>query len=467
MSNNTDFFRSPHALAGIDTKEPVLVALSGGADSCCLLYAMRSYAENVGCKLYAAHVNHGIRTEQYDKEAMRDEQFCRELCRDLCIELFVLTADVPDIARQSGESLETAARRVRYDFFADVMQKTGIRILATAHNADDNLETQIFNLCRGCSTDGLCGIPRMRPFPEASGVIVRPILDRTKAEILDFCRENGIQYVTDSTNLEDDCTRNRIRHNVIPELVALFGSPQRAAMRLSAVAECDVDFIKTAAQGFIDANGGRLPLSGLRTLHPAVLSRALVLSFKKKHGSTLESVHVSAIIKLIETQRSESSISLPASTRAVIRRGELIFEADVRNDSRKCAKYETTLSMGVNFIDGTDFAVALESFTEMSCTAPSNYEKYSEATLYCKSGTTLTARNRREGDSILDGGVHKKIKKLMCDKKVFLQDRESLPLVCDGDGIIYAPLCAVSDAYKIKSDSQKTKITVLKKLRED
>ena len=463
----TDFFRSPHALADTDTNAPVLVALSGGADSCCLLHVLREYSEASGCKLYAAHVNHNIRTKDYSNEAERDERFCRALCERLGVELFVLNADVPAIAEQSGQSLETAARTVRYAFFADVMRERGIKILATAHNADDNLETQIFNICRGCGTDGLCGIPRTRPFLEADGIIVRPILDATKADILDFCRENGISYVTDSTNLEDDCTRNRIRHNIIPELVSLFGTPQRAAMRLAATAEQDVDLIKSNARQFIDSNEGRLPVEKLAALHCALMTRVISLSFKEKYCVSLESVHVNAITKLINTAKPESSVSLPCRARAVIRQGELIFEADTRDGGCAARKYNVELSFGINSLDGTDFAICVNADGESVCHAPSGFDKYSEATLYYSGEATLSARSRLEGDTVVDGGMHKKIKKLMCDKKIATVDRDSLPLVCIDGRIAYVPMCAVADDSKKDVNKKKIKISIYKKHGED
>lgn len=467
MQYKTDFFISPHTLACLDKKEPVLVALSGGADSCCLLHILHKYARDVGCKLYAAHVNHNIRTHAYADEAERDERFCRALCEQLGVELFVLNVDVPSIARESGESLETAARRVRYGFFADVMQKTKTAILATAHNADDNLETQIFNLCRGCSTDGLCGIPRTRPFDEAKGVIVRPILDATKAEILDFCDQNSIEYVTDSTNLENDCTRNRIRHNIIPELVCLFGAPQRSAMRLATSAESDSDFIRRYAEDFIRSHQSELMIQDLKNLHPSVLSRVIALIFKRQYGKSLETVHITGILRLIGGENPLGSVSLPCKIRATVKRGALIFEPDERSQNKTVVGYEMPLNIGVNIVNDTDFAIVVAERGMPTRDVPTNYVKYTSATLYCNPNAILTARSRREGDTIADGGMHKKLKKLMCDKKIDTQDRDVLPLICEDGQLVYAPLCAIADEAKAGADKNQVKIIILKSNGED
>ena len=243
IGNLPSFFKAPHSIAQKGTGEPILLALSGGADSSALLYLLCALRERSPFPLYAAHVNHNIRGESHGNEALRDEDFCRRICRETGVELFVESVDVPRLAKESGQSLETAARDARYGFFARIMLENNIKILVTAHNADDNFETQLFNLCRGCGIDGLCGIPERRQFAEVGGVVVRPILSASKSEILDFCRKEKIDFVTDSTNFEDDCVRNKLRLNIIPQLKEIFGSPERSGARLASYAAEDSDFI--------------------------------------------------------------------------------------------------------------------------------------------------------------------------------------------------------------------------------
>jgi len=466
MSQNVISFANPHELAHADTSEPILVALSGGADSSCLLHLLAEYSAKVGCALYAAHVNHNIRTDMYSQEAHRDEQFCRGLCEKLNVPLFVKSIDAPMLAKTTGESLETTARDARYAFFAEVMSQNGIKILATAHNADDNLETQIFNMCRGCSVDGLCGIPRQRSFPQVDGaVVVRPILGATKSEILDLCDADDIPYVTDSTNLEDDCTRNRIRHNIIPELVALFGTPQKAAARLSRRAKQDADFINAFAEQFLADNGGKLPIDKLCALHPSVSSRVLSKVFKQSYGTSLEGVHIDAVMNLIHCGNDGAMTSLPRCTRAAVRRGHLVLETDDRHAKSQHGSYEIVLIEGINEIFDTDFAVVIhaDGAGSIDDLPHSEYELYASAQLYVSDINCLIARNRHEGDVILDGGMHKKVKKLMCDKKVDTLDRSSLPLICEHNEIIFVPLCAASDRVKKTTNKHKINIAIYKK----
>ena len=193
MNNNSAIpkkFIPPHTLTGQSANASLLVAYSGGADSGALLHMVLAYAKENGAQVYAAHVNHGIR----GAEADRDEEFCRATAEKYGIELFTLRADVPRIAAAEQKSIETAARDVRYAFFSDVMKKHGIKTLCVAHNADDNLETIIFNIARGSALGGVCGIPLTRDID--GGTIVRPMLSISKADILEYCSVNNIKYVT-------------------------------------------------------------------------------------------------------------------------------------------------------------------------------------------------------------------------------------------------------------------------------
>lgn len=442
-----DFFKNPHRLARKTSKSPILVALSGGADSAALLHLLCNLRENDSFPLYAAHINHNIRLE--NGEADRDERFCRTLCERLKVTLFVDNVDVPMLAEKNKNSLESQAREARYSFFAKVMKEHGIQILATAHNADDNLETQIFNLCRGCSIDGICGIPEQRSFDALEGgIIVRPLLSATKAEIFEFCRELGIEYVTDSTNFENDCTRNIIRHRVTPELCKLFNNPQKSSMRLSMSAREDSDFILSEAKAFLKEHKGSIPLPCLNSLHRSVAKRVVMLAYQDyiQDKSSLEGVHIENVLSLVCAAEHGSAISLPRKIRAKIKDSSLIFEPDCID--KDIVGFNQQLSEGKNFISGTQYAVSLEKSLPDDIIYDENKNSYKLYTFaYIKNTKTavLSARSRIEGDKILDGGLHKKIKKLLCDNKIDIEERKSLPIIYEENQAIYLPFCAVSD----------------------
>ena len=221
----------------------ILVGFSGGADSTALLDRLSRLP---GYSVAAVHVNHGIRGE----EAIRDREFCRGFCRDREIPFFCLDADVPAMRRQ-GESLETAARRVRYGYFAAVMGEQDYPLLAVAHNADDNLETVLFRICRGTGLRGLCGIPPVRAF--GSGYLVRPLLGVSREEILRYLGERELSYVTDSTNEETDAARNRLRLTVIPALRAATGDPVAGVTRMTRLLAADSRYLEAEATRLFSA----------------------------------------------------------------------------------------------------------------------------------------------------------------------------------------------------------------------
>lgn len=464
MKSFPEFFREPHGRLKINNAEPVLVALSGGADSTSLLHLLHKTSKLLGFPLYAAHVNHNIRTTEYGNEAARDEAFCKDLCQALGVTLFCLSADIPAIAAKLKISLETAARNERYSFFANIMTEHGIKILATAHNANDNLETQIFNLARGCGIDGISGIPEVRDFPLVDGgIIVRPILSATKTEILDYCRDNKLNFVTDSTNLLDDCTRNRIRHNIVPELCALFGTPEKAAARLSRLARADAEYLDSVAVEHLDGMGGIIELSKFNELHPAIASRVCSNAYREVTDTQLEQSHIDAVIKLAKAQVAHSSISLPQKIAARIEHGNLIFVKDEESKIRE--NYEQPLSRGVNVVGNGEFLVLIgedHPKDELECNGAS-YSCFASAYIHTNEIDSLIARNRREGDLIRSAGMTKKVKKLLCDKKISLTDRDILPFICRQENIIYIPACAIADEVIPRKTEITTNISIYKK----
>ena len=216
---------NPCKLANTEPDTKVLLAFSGGADSMVLLDMMQKEYPNTPILL--AHVNHGIR----GMEALRDRDFCESVAKERGLEIAFLDVDVPTLAKERGQSLEEAAREVRYAFFTDLMREREIPLLLTAHHADDHLETVLFRLSRGTGLSGLCGIAPIRSFGE--GYLVRPLLGFTKKEILQYCKEQGLDFVTDSTNADTTYARNRIRADVLPVMEDLYADVSHRAVRMS------------------------------------------------------------------------------------------------------------------------------------------------------------------------------------------------------------------------------------------
>jgi len=184
----------------------IAVGVSGGADSVALLRFLAVLREEYRWELIVCHIHHGLR----GAEADRDEQFVRELAGQLGLPYAVRHIDAAALALENHLSVEEAGRDARYAFFAETAGEGGR--IATAHTLDDTIETVLMNLIRGTGLHGLCGIPRTR------GNIVRPLLDVTRAEVEEYLALLGQPYCTDSTNLSDDYTRNRVRHDILPRL---------------------------------------------------------------------------------------------------------------------------------------------------------------------------------------------------------------------------------------------------------
>lgn len=190
----------------LENCDRIVVGLSGGADSVCLLSVLNSLKAEYGFSLVAAHINHGIR----GAEAQRDEESCKRLCESLNVPLEILHTDIPTLSKQQGIGEEECGRIVRYDFFRSLAGERGK--IATAHNLNDNAETLLLNLVRGAGSKGACGIPPVRDN------IIRPLIETDRESIEKYCEENNLQYVTDSTNLECEYSRNKIRIKVLPTL---------------------------------------------------------------------------------------------------------------------------------------------------------------------------------------------------------------------------------------------------------
>ncbi len=248
----------------------VAVGVSGGADSIALLAFLLDIAAHRQLALVACHINHRLRGAESD----RDQAFVQDFCDRRGVECRVLTIDAAALAAEQGCSVELAAREARYRFFEQVAGPGGK--IATAHTLSDSIETTLFHLARGTGLGGLCGIPAVR------GNIIRPLIGCTRGQVEAYCRENGLAYITDSTNLTDDHTRNLIRHHVVPRLYEINPAAHRAFAGLYARLGQDNDYLQTAAAQAYEQlllQGGGLSRERYLALHPAIRSRVLLLLF--------------------------------------------------------------------------------------------------------------------------------------------------------------------------------------------
>ncbi len=425
----------------------VLVGFSGGADSRAMLDVLVKLSREQNFQIAAAHLNHGIRGEEAD----RDEQFCKKVCLEYGIPFFSERIDIPAISRESGIGVEEAARNARYGFFARICREyTEYSYIATAHNADDSLETMIFNLCRGSGTKGLCGIPPKR------GNIIRPLIYLSKKEILEYCHQNKLEFVSDSTNDLLDYSRNKIRHTVLAPLYEIFPSAHTSASRAAELLRCDCDCLDSIAEEYLSSHPMPLKAAELSGLHKAIASRVIALACNAAGVDTLAASHIEAVLDCLHTSEPKT-LSLPSGVTLHIEKGLLFFKEDVA-----CPPYEYTLSAGLNEIPCTDYAVFLTTPDTPVKYDTNIYNLFIKLPINSATINGLTARNRRSGDKILSAGASHSVKKLLCDMKLTLAERSRIPLICDESGNLLAAGNRISDKCK-SSAEEGYYILILKK----
>lgn len=388
-----EFIRQHHLVAPGDR---IVCAVSGGADSMALLFAMYLLKEKMGIRLEAAHFNHNLRGGESD----RDEAFVREFCSHYEIPLFVGSGKV--LPGEKG--LEAAARDARYDFFATLSGK-----IATAHTADDNAETVLLHLVRGTGLKGLGGIAPSR------GNIIRPILSVTRQEVLDFLEEYHIPHREDSSNQTDAFLRNRLRHHVMPLLKA---ENPALAENLSAMALR----LRQDEQALQQQATFQEPLrvQWLRELNPALRSRVLEAFLKKSGVREPEAAHIAQVETLAFSEKPSAYGCFPGNV-TICRQYDTLV---VQEPRKALMAVEITcpcrLQWGDYFIE---------------CSPAQQILNTRECFTVCPQGT-LMLRSRRPGDEICLSGGTKSLKKLFIDRKIPAIQRSGIPVLADGKGIL-------------------------------
>lgn len=392
---------------------PILCAVSGGADSMCLLHLLWDR----GYPVIAAHYEHGIRGE----EGRQDAAFVEAWCKERNIKCVVGHGDVPAYAGAHGLGIEEAARKLRYDFLGNTAGEWGCPYIATAHNASDNVETVIFNLARGSGTLGLCGIPERR------GMFIRPLLAVSREEIEQYLIEHAVPHVEDSTNESDDYSRNLIRHRVTPVLREINPALDEAVGRAARLLREDEDCLSALARKFIDENydGESLPVKELAQLHRAVSSRVI----RQLCGIGLRFEHVEAALALLEGTELKC-LDLPGR-RLRREQGRLYFK------EREREKLPERLLTPGRWIPVPEAGVELLAEYGIA-----DGEIYGLFKTYCfkyeNIGTNVYCTGRRNGDRIrpLGRGCTKSLKSLFNEAGFTQEQRDKALVLRDEKGIL-------------------------------
>ena len=415
----------------IGRSEEVIVGLSGGADSVCLLHCLKKLGQNVS----AIHVHHMIRGAEADGDA----EFARSLCSRLNVPFCLEKVDVPAYASENKLTIEQAARELRYQ--ALLGRSDGY--VAVAHNLNDQAETVLMRLARGTGSDGICAMK------EKNGRIIRPLLGTDRADIEAYCRENGLDFVTDSTNLRDCYSRNAIRLQVLPALERISPNAVCSIVRASELVSQDVDFIYSCIEKelwriTVDGNMAYLDVTGMDSLHYAISSRLLREAISRIDSPVdIEYSHINAMLDLIKGQKGRE-VSLPRGLSALYS-GNLIVIG--RREAKAC-QHEVKLALGELFLDGLNISVSKAS--DIS----DRRQNCEFLALDSLEGVVL--RRRREGDVIHPYGASgsKSLKKYLIDKKIPLHKRDELVLVAKGSTVLAVIGYTVNNSVAVTDQGQ-------------
>ena len=387
----------------------ILVALSGGADSAALLWILSKFRDKVGYELFACHVNHMIR----GGEADGDEEFSRKLSQRLGARFFSKKINVPLLAETEHISEETAGRKARYAYFSEIMNNNNIDFLVTAHHRDDRVETILMNIIRGSGARGFKGIECV------SGNIIRPMLDLTKKDILDYCKENNIEFCTDSTNECEDYVRNKIRKRVVPLLEEINPSAASNLIRMSDIISADDDFLNAEAERVLSEaiTPKGINIVFLAKHHESIVRRVVFKYFALRKGTPndISFGDISSICGLFGAE-SGKSISLGGGYVAAVSYGYL--KISKKHDS---TYFEYTLNIGQKCI-----------INEIGkCFLLRERTGASHDTFNFTGAEEFKIRCRKDGDFIYPAGMkgRKKLKDLFIDKKVDRHLRDIIPIL--------------------------------------
>ncbi len=407
----------------------VVVGFSGGADSVALLSWLFQNAGPYGIPVAAAHLHHGLR----GAEADRDAAFARAFCEARGIPFFERRVDTAALARAAGEGVEACGRRLRYAFFADVCKQYPDALIATAHTLSDNAETMLLRLARGAGAKGLSGIPFVR------GRIIRPLRAVTREQVEAYCREQGLSFCEDSTNADLRFARNRVRRCIVPQMKRL--DPRfeeaagRAAKAFSEDEACLWELGEEALQAARFQHG--FSCKTLLLAKRAVRMRALQKAAGENGAAPLSQGHLDALDAILS---AGGSCVLPGAVRASVSQGVLLFLK--APDGFSAPSFQVPLAFPETPLpDGrTLFLRPLSAKSQEKPDFP-----FSNAIDYDTITPDTVVRTRRPGDRFCQPGRREKpLRRLQNDLRIPAALRDGLLVLADRDGLLWAQGCGVS-----------------------
>jgi tRNA(Ile)-lysidine synthase len=416
--------------------EHVVVAVSGGSDSTALLRCLYSLAPKLHVSLTVAHLNHRLR----GSEGNDDEEFVRRMAADLGIPFISEAIDVRRLAAAGKRNLEELARDARYDFLRRTAHCVGAQKIAVGHNQNDQAETVLLRFLRGSGLHGLSAI-----HPVVDGLVIRPLLECSREKILEYLKQLGACHREDSTNLDFQHRRNRVRQELMPYLEKNFnpGIVQTLAREACLARETSALIESQAQQAFEILHqqiedGISLPIRDLLGLHPALQKQVVRFALKKCLGSLhrVATLHIESILALCRVKQSGRRIRLPHGNVALRQFSNLLL---LKHDLPSGSSFTYELAVpGRRLVPE-----ARAEFSARICSTPSPSEMKGKSSSQAFLDPSvlpelLTIRSRAPGDRY-GGSGHRKIKKMLIDSRVPIALRAALPMVAAGNDIIWIP----------------------------
>lgn len=446
--------------------DSVILGVSGGADSICMLYILCRIQNILGLTLNVVHVNHHIRGE----EAQRDADFVKDTCRKLGVSCVQIDADVPDIAKKNAVSEEEAGRQVRYQAFYEMAAKMEAGKIAVAHNLNDNSETVLFNLFRGTGIKGLTGIPVTRE------KIIRPLLCCTRQEIENYLSSENIPFCNDSTNITTEYSRNKIRLELLPYIKENIN--QKAEYNIVNAAENlgeISDFLdKEAKKAYDEYVKDNIFLKDGFRLHPALQNQIIRMMIEKQAGRLKDITRAHIIsVRNLENMSVSKSVNLPYNLIAARTYNGISIKTKDIKERKKLAENillkngrthnDEKIEISIQLSEEVSVKFFIETLTKTNDFNMKNMEElvYTKWLDYDKI-QGLALRNRQEGDYIIidDKGSRKKLKDYFINEKIPRDKRDEILLLADGNHVVWIVGYRISSYYKITdSTSHIIKIT--------
>lgn len=468
----------------LETDDCVIAGVSGGADSMCMLMTLLGLKQEFDLDIIVAHVNHGIRGE----EAERDADFVRDFCADKGLTFELVNADIPKLAAETGTTAEEAGRNFRYSYFCELASKYNAKKIAVAHNSDDNAETVLFNIFRGSGLGGLKGILPIRSISGTDGkkyTLIRPVLSLSRAEIEEGLKEAGQDFCIDRTNNEDTYARNRLRNIILPmardsinsNVYGHIGNLSRQAALVYDYIEQETEKSSSCISRIFDEQGNKtgvsLNISVLEKLHQAIRQNLLRRAFEMVSGKLkdVEETHIEAIDAL-RLRQSGKRLSLPYDVTAFREYDRIILTKSgntgffvEKNSFFKGELLDITGEKGgcESGIYGITWEIRNRSELPLEIPKCQDIKWFDHE----KIGDGLMVRTCREGDYMLIGREkhRKSLSRFMIDNKIPLHERERIPLLVVGSHVLWVvgyrqdESCLVTDTTErvliVKNNNQK------------